>query len=278
MKFALITTVYNEELSIRNFLLSYLNQTVYADQFVILDGGSTDNTVSILNEFSGMYPFLNLKIIVDKTCSRKFSKAPIAKGRNIAISNTDILTDCIVVTDAGCLLDKRWFEEIIKPFHEGADLVCGYYSILIESDFDKKYSEVFLPKNDDFLPSSRSFAFKKKCWEAVGGYPEETYTAEDTYFDLKLLEKKYKMLRAPMAIVYWKIAKNENDLRKKLYNYGYGEGVLHLFRFRYIFRLFSLIVPIYPLISSSGLSICYKFYFYQVWGYLSGFADSYKND
>lgn len=276
MKFALITTVYNEESNIKNFLSSYLNQTVYADEFVILDGGSTDNTVLILNEFSKAYPFLNMKIIVDKKCSKKVSRGAIAKGRNIAISNTLKSSNYIVVTDAGCLLDQKWFEEIVKPFYEGADLVCGYYSILIENDFDQKYSKIFLPKNDNFLPSSRSFAFKKECWKDVGGYPEETYTAEDTFFDLKLLDKKYIMLRAPRAIVYWKIAKDENDLRKKIYAYGYGEGMLHLYKLRYLFRLFSLIIPIYPLMHPQGLVLCYKLYYYQVQGYWAGLLNSFK--
>lgn len=276
MKFALITTVYNEESNIRKFLSSYLKQTLYADEFVILDGGSTDNTVSILKEFSNTYPSLNLKIIVDEKCSKKFSKGAIAKGRNIAISNTLKSTNYIVVTDAGCLLDQKWLEEIVKPFDEGADLVCGYYSILVENDFDRKYSKIFLPKNDDFLPSSRSFAFKKECWEAVGGYPEETYTAEDTFFDLKLLDMKYKMHRAPKAIVYWKIAKDENDLRKKIFAYGYGEGMLHLYKLRYLFRLFSLIIPIYPLMHPQGLVLCYKLYFYQVQGYWAGLLNSFK--
>lgn len=276
MKFALVTTVYNEESNIRKFLSSYLKQTLHADEFVILDGGSTDNTVSILKEFSNTYPSLNLKIIVDEKCSKKFSKGAIAKGRNIAISNTLKSTDYIVVTDAGCLLDQKWLEEIVKPFDEGADLVCGYYSILVENDFDRKYSKIFLPKNDDFLPSSRSFAFKKECWKAVGGYPEETYTAEDTFFDLKLLDMKYKMHRAPKAIVYWKIAKDENDLRKKIFAYGYGEGMLHLYKLRYLFRLFSLIIPIYPLMHPQGLVLCYKLYFYQVLGYWAGLLNSFK--
>ena len=44
-------------------------------------------------------------------------------------------------------------------------------------------------KEETFLPSGRSIAFKKSAWKEVGGYPENLYTGEDTLFDLKLKEK-----------------------------------------------------------------------------------------
>ena len=86
-KISLISTVYNEEANISAFLQSYKKQTRTADEYIIVDGGSTDTTVSIIENFSKENPNLNIKLIIDETCSKKFSKGPIAKGRNIAIKN-----------------------------------------------------------------------------------------------------------------------------------------------------------------------------------------------
>ena len=51
IKVSLITTLYNESKNIEAFLDSYKKQTVYADEFIIVDGGSTDGTIDYINDF-----------------------------------------------------------------------------------------------------------------------------------------------------------------------------------------------------------------------------------
>ena len=62
-KISLISTVYNEEANISAFLQSYKKQTRTADEYIIVDGGSTDTTVSIIENFSKENPNLNIKLI-----------------------------------------------------------------------------------------------------------------------------------------------------------------------------------------------------------------------
>jgi len=79
-------------------------------------------------------------------------------------------------------------------------------------------------EEETFLPSGRSIAFKKSAWKAVGGYPENLYTGEDTLFDLKLKEigKKFKL--AKTAIVYWRGRNTIGKFIKQFYLYGKGDG------------------------------------------------------
>ncbi len=246
LKVSLITTLYNESDNIERFLESYKNQTKYADEFIIVDGGSTDGTIENIKEFSNENKALNIKLIVDKTCSKKCVAGPIAKGRNVAIENAQY--EYIAATDAGCVLDSRWFEEIVKPFEdEKVDVVSGWYEALITNNFQKDYAEVAMPKlssldRENFLPSSRSIAFKKSCWEKVGGYPTMTYTAEDTKFDLDLKKAGCKFVFTEKAFVYWECPKSLDEAKQKHFSYGYGDGQLKQMYIMYLKVLILLLL------------------------------------
>ena len=73
MKASIIVTVKNEGDGLRPLLDSLINQTYFADEVVICDGGSSDNTLEILEEYKQHLP---LKIVV-------------APGSNISIMFCD---------------------------------------------------------------------------------------------------------------------------------------------------------------------------------------------
>lgn len=277
---SLITTVYNEADSIRSFLASYLGQTLYAQEVVIVDGGSSDATADIIREFAKAHTELHIRLIVDETCSRAYCRGPIARGRNRAIA--EARHPIIAVTDAGCLLDSTWFEEITKPFRYDAsvDVVAGFYRTASANPFQERYGKMFIPDDDNYLPSSRSIAFRKACWEKIGGYPEATYTAEDTLFDKRMLEAGCRFVWNRNAMVTWDFARNEEELWRKIYQYGYGEGYLFLDLRRYLFRVAALACPILigtKLLAnpSKGLSfgMVFRIYYHQTRGFLRGALD-----
>jgi len=247
MKTSLITTLYNEADNILIFLESYQNQTKYADEFIIVDGGSSDETIKIIKEYANTNDKLNIKIIVDSSCSKKHTTGPIAKGRNVAIENSKY--DYIAVTDAGCILDKHWFEEIVKPFEdENVDVVSGWYEANITNEFQKIYSDIYMRKLqklnlDTFLPSSRSLAFKKSCWKRVGGYPTDSMTAEDTVFDLRLKKNNCTFIFSSKAVVYWNCPKNYKEAFQKADYYAFGDGTHKLFFKKFLYRNILLLFP-----------------------------------
>ena len=102
---SLICTTLNEGSSIQKLLDSLVRQTRLPDEIIFVDGGSSDNTVAILERYASEHQ-LPLQVIVAPG-------ANISQGRNIAI---EAATGPIIAsTDAGVRLDTRWLEEILKP-------------------------------------------------------------------------------------------------------------------------------------------------------------------
>ena len=216
MKVSVIATVKNETESILPFLNSLLNQTKKPDEIIIVDGGSTDGTIEKIKKLAKKHKAI--KLIVKKG-------ANIAQGRNIAMENAN--GEVIAITDAGCIVDKNWLRNITKCFPK-CDVVAGAYKPYYRNDFEYFQGLIVSPNVERIKKegnmSSRSLALKKKWWKKVGGYPEDTYTGEDTLFNIKLKRAGAKFGYAKDAIVYWKMRPTWKSFAKQFYLYGYGDG------------------------------------------------------
>lgn len=220
MRVSVIATVLNEEDSIRGLLSSLLSQTIPADEIILVDGGSTDNTVGIINEVKADNPTVKLFI----------ETGNIAKGRNFAVSK--VKNSIIAQTDAGCELHNDWLKEITKPFkiNKGDLVVAGFYHMIGGSAFQKALAPYcgVLPSRYDprsFMPSGRSMAFTKSVFEKVGGYKESLDRAgEDTLFNYEILKNDIPIIRAPDALVDWQLPKNLKAALNKFYWYSKGDA------------------------------------------------------
>ena len=203
MKVSFVTTVFNEEKTIKDLLDSLSKQTKMPDETIIVDGGSTDRTLSVISnikyQISNRQIKSKIKLIV-KQGNR-------AVGRNEAIRN--VTGDIIVCSDAGCILDKDWVKNITEPFKDKKiDVVSGYYRGMADNVFQKclvPYVLVMEDKvdPDKFLPASRSMAFRKYIWEKAGGFPERLSHNEDYAFAKKLKRLNARIVFEKDAIVYW---------------------------------------------------------------------------
>jgi hypothetical protein len=77
---------------------------------------------------------------------------------------------------------------------------------------------------ENFLPSSRSIAFRKKNWERIEGYPEELDTCEDLVFASRLKKAGFKFKLAQNAIVYWRQRRNLTEAFTQFFSYAKGDG------------------------------------------------------
>ncbi len=110
MKISFVTTVLNEENTINLLLESLVAQTKNPDEIIIVDGGSTDRTIDIIQKAKTKNQKLKSKLkIIQKVGNRSV-------GRNEGIKKAT--GNIIVISDAGCVLDRDWIKEITKPFND----------------------------------------------------------------------------------------------------------------------------------------------------------------
>lgn len=233
MKVSLIATILNEGDSIRRLLDSLAAQQRPPDEIVLVDGGSTDDTVAIVTEYMERLPLV-------------LQQAPgcnISAGRNLAIAAAQ--HPIIAVTDAGVRLPPDWLGKLVAPFtqREGVTVVAGFFvpDYAPQDAFAVAMSATVLPQVEEidprsFLPSSRSVAFRKEAWAAVGGYPEWLDYCEDLIFDLRLKTWAGDFVFVPGAAVAFQPRSSLRAFFRQYYLYARGDGKADLWRKRHATR------------------------------------------
>lgn len=197
---SLIVTVRNEADSLGVFLESYLKQTVLAHELIIVDAGSTDQTVKIINNFTAAHPELNISLFILPESKR-------GQARNFA--STKAKGEFLAMTDAGCLLDHKWMQELLaEQMRTGAVAVGGWFRGLSKSKLQEAIVPYFLqlPRRltaANFIPTSRSFLIAKKTFIEIGGFKETLELSEDYDLMLRLRRQQINWTLATKALVYW---------------------------------------------------------------------------
>ena len=110
MNVSVIVTVYNEGADICRLLDSLAAQSRPADELVICDGGSSDDTVAqirayLADEAQQLPP---TRLLIEPG-------ANISRGRNLAIAAA--AGPIIAATDAGVRLSADWLKALMRKFN-----------------------------------------------------------------------------------------------------------------------------------------------------------------
>ena len=114
MKVTAVVPVYNEERTIKG-VLDVLASSKRINNIIVVDGGSTDNTLSILNK----YKIKKIKIIK--------LKKPEGKGNAVKIATKKIKSGIILFFDGDLIgLKKEHVDKLLEPVvNESAAMVIG---------------------------------------------------------------------------------------------------------------------------------------------------------
>lgn len=241
MKVSLIVTVLNEARSLPALLDTIAAQTRQPDEVVVCDGGSTDGTLDVLRGET-RFP---VRVIERPGCN-------ISQGRNFAIEAAT--SEVIASTDAGVRLDPKWLEKLVEKAGQDdtrsvSHVVAGFFLPDVHTPFEIAMGATVLPQLREidpakFLPSSRSVAFTKTAWQAVGGYPEWLDYCEDLIFDFALRDKFGAFAFAPEAVAYFKPRSSIKSFFKQYYLYARGDGKANLWLKRHLIRYATYLVAL----------------------------------
>ncbi|MDY6794619.1 MAG: glycosyltransferase [Actinomycetota bacterium] len=230
---SLIATLLDEKATLGEWWRSIMAQTRPPREIVVVDGGSRDGTPGILREMAEEAPF-PVRIHEEPGCN-------IARGRNRAIELASHRV--IAVTDGGCVLHKRWLENLVRPMLDDPEinLVAGFYQPLEGDWFQGLSACATLPlpwevRAGRFMPSSRSIAFRREVWEEVGGYPEWLDIGEDMYFNHAWKVSGISFATAKGALAYWRMRKDLAGLLKQYFLYARGDGESGMYPQRHAIR------------------------------------------
>jgi hypothetical protein len=140
-------------------------------------------------------------------------------------------------------LSEGWLEALTQPLLDRPDcqVASGFFRADPQSPFEAAMGATVLPLNDEidpetFLPSSRSVAFRKTAWDAVGGYPDWLDYSEDLVFDLRLKQLYAPFAFVPEALVYFQPRGRLGAFFRQYYRYARGDGKADLWRKRHAVR------------------------------------------
>jgi glycosyltransferase involved in cell wall biosynthesis len=230
MQVSLVCTVRDEQDNIAALLDSMLAQTRPADELVINDCGSRDETAEIVRRYQRLYPQIRL-------VSGGFN---ISSGRNNAVR--EACSELIAVTDAGLELDRHWLARIIAPLEAGeADLVGGFHHPVPRSLFELALGETNYRRSSEvdpqrFLPFGQSMAFRKTAWQAAGGFPEWASHCEDLLFDLAIERAGLRRVFVPAAIVHFAPRADLRQFARQYFLYARGDAAAGLWTLRHLLR------------------------------------------
>jgi len=109
----ILVAVLNKKDTIKACVESLLKLDPAPNRIIIVDGGSTDGTYETLKEYQGK---INL---------RQFPKTGLSWRLNWALNN--IQTEYTVLTDADCVVDPEWINELTKGFEENNVIATAGY-------------------------------------------------------------------------------------------------------------------------------------------------------
>lgn len=238
---SVIVTVLNESKTISDLLEALRKQTFQPYEVVIVDGGSDDRTVELIQLYKKQHAKFNLHFFV--------KKGNRSVGRNLAIEKAT--SEVIACTDAGCIPEQTWLAELVDCYIESnAPVVAGYYKGNAKNNFQKAVIPYALVMPDKihkniFLPATRSMLFEKNIWSKVGKFNEYFCDNEDYAF-AKQIEKEYiEISFTEKAIVKWSPPKTLFQFWRMIFRFARGDiqaGIVRpkvvLIFLRYLILLF----------------------------------------
>jgi|TARA_B110001450_G_scaffold134513_1_gene126318 glycosyltransferase involved in cell wall biosynthesis len=182
MKISIITVCFNSQQTIKATINSVLNQSYSKVEYIIIDGGSTDNTIKIITEFSN-----SIDVFVSE------SDAGIYDAINKGINNSS--GDVVGLLHADDVFDNNSvLENVMNFFEQDIDMIYGDINYVDRNDINRvirRWKSNIYTKGKfkwGWMPPHTGFFIKKYCYLKHGLYNLNLGSSADYELMLRMFE------------------------------------------------------------------------------------------
>lgn len=203
IKITIITISYNSEKTIENTIKSVINQNYNNIEYIIIDGGSSDGTMSIINKY---------KDKINKIVSEKDRGISDAFNKGIKMATGDLI--CMINSDD--LMNENAAQSVAEVYEENVDI---YYGDIISVDQYKNRIRRKPRKLKRFLYSQpiyhQSTYINKRAYEKFGLYDINLKMAMDyeLLYKMYLGGVKFKYINKALATFSLEGLSGSNELK-----------------------------------------------------------------
>ncbi len=185
-KISVVIPLFNKEKTIESCLQSVLRQSSKADEILVIDDGSTDNSLVIIQG------------LIDKmgpgsfdVYSQKNQGVSVARNRGCEISRYEYIAflDADDEWDAEFLVEMR---KLITEFNEAVMFCCSHKimdsnlgALTPTSPVSKGHrgylQSIFKSSTKNPVATPSKSVYKKSAFQEIGGFPTEAVIGEDIY-------------------------------------------------------------------------------------------------
>lgn len=223
---SIVLAVKNESGYIEKCLESCYNQTLNKELYevIVIDGKSSDNTVSIVKEFELKYPDFNIRIFQNP-------KEIQASGWNIGIKKSK--SDFVVILGGHTVIAPDFLEKNLE-LHQKYDVPCTG-GVVTAIGLDRKSISIGMAFNstlgagnakywygdkEEFVETVAFGMYKRFVFEGVGYFDEKIVRGQDWDLNYRITQKFGKLLFSPKIKSYYYARTSFKKLWKRQFDAG----------------------------------------------------------
>lgn len=212
MKISVVLNLLNEKRHIRDLLDSLVTQEP-PFEIVIVDAGSWDGTVELINGYMKGHPEIKLLY------------KPGSRGESTNYGIMKSTGDAVATIGGDCIANPFWLKEMRKSLKDfdvvaGKTINIGYHAFE-----DLERVELFHRGVDISYPSA-SMVWTKEVLDKVVGFDPWFVTAEDIDFNFRAVSEGFTFGYNPDAIVYHRTKGSFRGFLKQAFWNGWGRKQL----------------------------------------------------